>query len=195
MSALTPIVLVLIIGAVSPGPSLVVLIRNTIEGGKKRGIACGLGHGIGFGFYAFIAITGIAELKSSVSGAANILEIIGGIFLIILALVMFRGSNDEIEFKKSEQRGFTEGFLISFLNPKILAFLIAIFSQFIQPGFSLGERLLVASIAMCIDGGWYILVALVISGTPLLTKLENNARNLELGMGLILLVLGLWIIL
>ena len=75
-AALAPIVAVLIVGAISPGPSLAILIRNTLEGGKKRGVACGVGHGIGFGIYAFIAIAGIAQLKASASGAAELLEII-----------------------------------------------------------------------------------------------------------------------
>jgi threonine/homoserine/homoserine lactone efflux protein len=195
LTALAPIVIVLILGAISPGPSLVVLIRNTIEGGKKRGMACGLGHGIGFGLYAFIAITGIAQLKASASGAADALEVIGGFFLLLLAVVMFRGSSGEDTHQSSERRGFAEGFLIAFLNPKILAFLIAIFSQFVQPDFTGGERVLIACIAMCIDGGWYVLVALIISGTPLLTKLEENARNIELTMGLVLTGFGIWILL
>ena len=77
MAALAPIVVVLCLGAISPGPSLAVLLRNTMEGGKTRGVACGVGHGIGFGIYAFIAVSGIAQLKASASGAAEVLEIVG----------------------------------------------------------------------------------------------------------------------
>ena len=194
-AALAPIVAVLIVGAISPGPSLAILIRNTLEGGKKRGVACGVGHGIGFGIYAFIAIAGIAQLKASASGAAELLEIIGGLFLLLLAALMIRGSDGENEHQKSGRRGFTEGFMIAFLNPKILAFLIAIFSQFVQPDFTWGERALVACVAMCIDGGWYVLVALIISGTPLMIFIQENARKVELAMGILLAGLGVWIVL
>ena len=194
-AALAPIVAVLIVGAISPGPSLAILIRNTLEGGKKRGVACGVGHGIGFGIYAFIAIAGIAQLKASASGAAELLEIIGGLFLLLLAALMIRGSDGENEHQKSGRRGFTEGFMIAFLNPKILAFLIAIFSQFVQPDFTWGERALVACVAMCIDGGWYVLVALIISGTPLMVFIQENARKVELAMGILLAGLGVWIVL
>ena len=195
LAALAPIIIVLTLGAISPGPSLAVLIRNTVEGGKRRGVACGVGHGIGFGIYAFIAVTGIAQLKASASGAADILEIIGGLFLLLLAGLMLRGSSGEDTHQSPGRRGFAEGFLIAFLNPKILAFLLAIFSQFVQPDFTWGERTIVAGIAMCIDGGWYVLVALTISGTPLLTKIEENARQVELAMGILLAGLGIWIIL
>ena len=195
LAALAPIIIVLTLGAISPGPSLAVLIRNTVEGGKRRGVACGVGHGIGFGIYAFIAVTGIAQLKASASGAADILEIIGGLFLLLLAGLMLRGSSGEDTHQSPGRRGFAEGFLIAFLNPKILAFLLAIFSQFVQPDFTWGERTIVAGIAMCIDGGWYVLVALTISGTPLLTKIEENARQVELAMVFLLAGLGIWILL
>ena len=194
-AALAPIIVVLCLGAMSPGPSLAVLIRNTMEGGKRRGVACGLGHGIGFGIYAFIAVSGIAQLKARAGGAAEILEIVGGLFLLLLAALMLRGSSDEVEHQTSERRGFAEGFLIAFLNPKILAFLLAVFSQFVQPDFTFGERAMVAGIAMFIDGGWYVLVALVISGTPLLVKLEENGRKVEMTMGCVLAGLAVWILL
>ena len=92
-----------------------------MEGGKARGVSCGVGHGIGFN-YAFVAIAGIAQLKASASEAATILELAGGLFLIILAAMMIKGSDEELEHKHSSKRGFTEGFLIAFLNPKILVF-------------------------------------------------------------------------
>jgi threonine/homoserine/homoserine lactone efflux protein len=42
-------------GAISPGPSLIVVIRNTIAGGRKQGVMTAIGHGIGLGLYALIA--------------------------------------------------------------------------------------------------------------------------------------------
>jgi threonine/homoserine/homoserine lactone efflux protein len=178
----------------SPGPSLAVLLRNTMEGGKTRGVSCGIGHGIGFGIYAFVAIAGISQLKASASEAAIFLELSGGLFLLFLAAMMLKGSDEEFEHKYSSKRGFTEGFLIAFLNPKILVFLIAIFSQFIEPDFTWTERLLIASIALLIDGGWYILVALIISETPILSILKERARGFEITMATVLAGLGVWIL-
>ena len=108
---------------------------------------------------------------------------------------MFRGSDGDSTHKSSGRRGFSEGFLIAFLNPKILAFQIAIFSQFVEPDFTWIERGIVASIAMIIDGGWYVIVAVIISGTPMLGLLERNARNFEISMAMVLAGLGIWILL
>ena len=34
-------------GAISPGPSLVVVLSNTIVGGRMQGMMTGIGHGLG----------------------------------------------------------------------------------------------------------------------------------------------------
>ena len=49
-------------GAMSPGPSLAVVLRNTISGGRLQGIMTGVGHGLGFGIYALLAVTGLSAL-------------------------------------------------------------------------------------------------------------------------------------
>ena len=195
LAALAPIIVVLCLGAMSPGPSLAVLLRNTLEGGRIRGVACGIGHGIGFGIYAFIAINGIAELKATGGHVATGLELLGASFLIVLAYMMIKPSDSiDLSQQQSQRKGFTEGFLIAFLNPKILVFLIAIFSQFIMPDFTWTERLFVAIIALSIDGGWYIMVALLITGTPLIEKLQQHEREVEVTMGLVLAGFAIWIL-
>ena len=40
---------VFMLGAMSPGPSLAVVLRNTMIGGRRQGVMTGIGHGIGFG--------------------------------------------------------------------------------------------------------------------------------------------------
>lgn len=50
------------LGAMSPGPSLAIVLRNTISGGRLEGVMTGIGHGLGFGLYAFIAVTGLSAL-------------------------------------------------------------------------------------------------------------------------------------
>ena len=42
------------LGAMSP-VSLAVVLRNTLTGGRRQGVMTGIGHGIGFGIYAFLA--------------------------------------------------------------------------------------------------------------------------------------------
>ena len=45
-----------------PGPSLMVVLRNTMLGGRRQGVMCALGHGLGFGIYAGLAVYGLIVL-------------------------------------------------------------------------------------------------------------------------------------
>ena len=196
-AGLIPVILVLMGGAVSPGPSLAVVLRNTIIGGRGRGVACSVGHGIGMGIYAFLAVSGIALLKSAGVNWAMGLELAGAAFLLWMGISMLRstgdGFNDSDEHPGSGRKGFTEGFMIAFLNPKIFVFLTAIFSQFVVAGASLEERLILAFIALIIDGSWYIIVATTLSGTPLLDKLRHKGKVVDQVVGVILLVFAIMI--
>ena len=64
-SAWAALAIVFGLGAMSPGPSLAVVLRNTMTGGRRQGISTGIGHGIGFGIYAFLAALGIATALSA----------------------------------------------------------------------------------------------------------------------------------
>ena len=55
LAVLAQIGAVCVLGAMSPGPSLAVVLRNTVAGGRLRGVMTGLGHGIGFFLYALLA--------------------------------------------------------------------------------------------------------------------------------------------
>lgn len=198
-AALIPVVLVLMGGAVSPGPSLAVVLRNTIVGGRARGVACSVGHGIGFGIYAFLAISGIALLKSAGMQWAVALELAGAAFLVWIGVSMIRAPerdlNEEDGHPESERDGFIEGFLIAFLNPKIFVFLTAIFSQFIDAEMVMQDRLILAAVALFIDTSWYVIVATTLSGTPMLEKLRKKGKLVDITVGVILLGLAAAILL
>ena len=51
-------VLVCVIGAMSPGPSVALIIRNSVRFSRKAGILSAIGHAFGIGIYASLAILG-----------------------------------------------------------------------------------------------------------------------------------------
>ena len=73
---------VFFLGAISPGPSLIVVLRNTMLGGRKQGVACAVGHGIGFGIYAISAVFGLVILLDNNPQIFQILQYIGIVLLL-----------------------------------------------------------------------------------------------------------------
>ena len=166
---------VFFLGAISPGPSLLMVIRNTIVGGRRRGVMCAVGHGIGFGLYAGVAIFGLIVLLEQAPQVFLVLQLIGIALLFWYGWLMWHHAKDEIEESiEGEARGFLEGFSIAFFNPKIALFLVAVLAQVLDAGMSLATKLVIGFIGMAIDMIWYVLVAVFLTGTPILDWLKDN---------------------
>ena len=183
-------------GAVSPGPSLVVVLRNTITGGRMQGIMTGIGHGLGFGIYAFIAVMGLSSVLLANAQLFNLLQVLGALVLIWLAfkLIAHKQSDLSVKYEESGYRGFFEGFMIAFLNPKILVFLVAVFSQFLNTDINNSDRFFMAIIAGAIDTMWYVFVAAVLAGTTIVDKLRESAAIIDRLIGMVLLMLSILLI-
>ena len=193
LASLLALSFVCAMGAMSPGPSLAVVLRNTISGGRLQGIMTGIGHGIGFGLYALVAVTGLSALLLAHDSVFLFLQWSGALVLLWLSynMLTYIPSNSDESHEISGRKGFIEGFLISFLNPKILVFLVAVFSQFIDPEMSQMERIIMAILAGLIDTTWYVLVAAILAGTPLIDKLRSNSVIIDRIIGLVLFFLAL----
>ena len=180
-------------GAMSPGPSLAVVLRNTISGGRLQGVMTGVGHGLGFGMYALLAVTGLSALLIAHESFFLFLQWSGALVLLWLSynMLTYIPSNGNDDHSIDNRRGFIEGFLISFLNPKILVFLVAVFSQFIDPQMSQSEKILMAILAGLIDTTWYVLVAAILAGTPLIDFFRSNSLIIDRVIGLVLSLLAL----
>jgi len=196
-TALLGMSIVCAMGAMSPGPSLAVVLRNTISGGRTQGVMTGIGHGIGFGIYAFIAVMGLSALLLANEDFFNVLQWAGAAVLFWLAynMLTYDPSGPAKEHESTGRKGFAEGFMIAFLNPKILVFLVAVFSQFIDPKMEDMDRFIMAFIAGIIDTVWYVLVAAVLSGTPVIDKLRDNAVVIDRSIGTVLLILAFMLVL
>lgn len=196
-TAWVSIALICAVGAMSPGPSLAVVIRNTIAGGRVQGVLTGVGHAIGVGIYALVAVFGMAVLLQRVPEAMRSIEILGGLYLLWLGLQAFRhaGQGNMKTNKENAYQGFVDGFAISGLNPKIAVFFLALLGPFIPPEASNLERLGVAGMAMVIDGSWYVLVAVVLAKTGAADWLSQQGKWVDRVLSVLLVGVGMWLLL
>ena len=193
-------------GAVSPGPSLALVLGRALSGGRPAGLRVALGHGAGVGLYAVGAASGIGALIQRHPSAFTALQAGGAAFLAWMGLGMLRGAlaastrgaPDGLSpgpatgehIRRSSYVDLRDGFLLAFLNPKIAVFFAALFSQVVDPAASAAERLGMGALASAIDTGWYLLVAAVLGGPGLSAWLGARRRALDLGTGALLLGLA-----
>ena len=186
---------VFMLGAMSPGPSLAVILSNTISGGRRQGIATGLGHGIGFGIYAFLAALGLATAVSMHEGAQFALHWGGVVILIWLGFRFVKSSlsgprdlEGNREDEASKASGFFQGFMIALFNPKILAWMLALYAPFIEADVSIETLLGMGALGMGIDGTWYVTVATILSSGNGVERLRSNAHLIDGCMGILMFV-------
>jgi|TARA_B110000263_G_scaffold87963_1_gene76848 threonine/homoserine/homoserine lactone efflux protein len=187
--------LVFCLGAMSPGPSLAVVLRNTLSGGRQQGIMTGLGHGIGFGVYAFLAAAGIATALSLHESTEIILKSGGIIILVWLGIVFVRHAiqgptetKQEINQGSQNRQGFRQGFLIALLNPKIMAWMLALYTPFIQTDTEITTLLGMGLLGMVIDGTWYVTVATVLTTGNRIEKLKSLSHIIDGTMGILMFI-------
>lgn len=168
---------VFFLGAISPGPSLMVVLRNTMIGGRRQGVMCALGHGLGFGLYAGMAVFGLIVLLEEAPTVFTALQLVGCGLLGWYGWSMWNANHEALfhDEDASTAQGFAEGFAIAFFNPKIALFLVAVLAQVLQPDMNLLSKTAVGLLGMTIDTLWYLLVALVLTGTPWLDRLKHRA--------------------
>ena len=185
-----------LIGAMSPGPSMALIIRNSIKYGRLSGILFSLGHAIGIGIYATVSVLGLQFILINNLFLFNAIQFCGSVFLLILGILFLRDTahNLSLENEQKNVNSFMQGFAISILNPKILIWFAAIFSQFIEISSTNFVKLTMVLIASSIDGLWYIILTIVVTGFGLKQFLEHNTNIIQKISGVILISISIIIL-
>jgi len=185
-----------IVGAMSPGPSMALIIRNSIKFGRLSGLLSSIGHAIGIGIYAAISIAGLQLILISNIIIFNTIQFCGSIFLLILGILFLKKSGERfsIEDDQKSLNSFFQGFAISILNPKILIWFAAIFSQFIEVSSTGLTKFMMVFIASSIDGIWYIILTIIVTSFGLKKLIESNTKTIQNISGLVLILISLIIL-
>ena len=189
-----PLALVCLLGAMSPGPSLAIVVRHTVTGGTRAGVICAVAHGFGIFLWAALMVSGLGALLLAQPTWFDGLRALGAGFLLYLGcrtLMAHRGASaDTVEAESGSGKAAREGLVIALSNPKIAVFFAALFSQFIQPDATLRAQSMIATTAAVIDALWYTMVAVLLSQSAWSGRFMQQGSLLERGFGLILIVLS-----
>ena len=185
-----------IVGAMSPGPSMALIIRNSIKYGRLSGILSSVGHAIGIGIYAGISVAGLQIILINNIFLFNTIQFCGSVFLLVLGILFLRDTGQKLSIQDNQKsvNSFMQGFAISILNPKILIWFAAIFSQFIEISSTNFIKLTMVLIASSIDGLWYIILTIIVTGFGLKQFLENNTKIIQNISGAVLIFISIIIL-
>lgn len=189
------LLLICILGAMSPGPSLAVVLRQTVSNSRGHGIAAGCAHALGVGLWAAMTVWGLALLVSRHEMVYQAITWAGAAYLVWLGIGALRhAATPELQAQKAGHESLLSaarsGVLVSLLNPKLAVFFTALFSQFVSADQIWQDQMLMVLTAAIVDGAWYSLVAVLFSQPRLLAWLRRHLKRVEQLTGVVLIGLA-----
>ena len=158
----------LTMGAVSPGPAVLMSARTGVTEGVRTGFFLSLGIGAGAVFWATLALSGLALVFQIAPTLLWAFKILGGLYLVWMAIGMWRHAADPLPVvtdvpPRSALSAFRLGLFTQLANPKPAVLLSAIFVGTVPPGT--GAWVLVALLAylFLVEAGWNTIVARIFS--------------------------------
>lgn len=193
------LVAVCVLGALSPGPSLAVVLRYSISHSTKHGIVVALSHGFGVGVYALLSVLGLSSLVTGSPMVYQALVYGGALYLFYMGYKALTASGGSFQLEKAEQQqsvslfiAARDGFAIAFLNPKLLVFFVALFSQFIDENSrSLMTGSIMVGTVFFIDTLWYVIVAAMVHKTRERFALANKSAMIDKIAGVVFIGLSI----
>ena len=190
----TQVFVVCLLGAMSPGPSMALVINNAVFKGRHNGILTSLGHGIGIAVYATFAVLGLGLIIKTNIYIFNSLKILSIIFLIFIGFKSIINKEKlilETNNTKENTISFLQGFGIAILNPKIFVWFVAIYSQFMSINNNLFFNIHLISIAGIIDAFWYIILTIAVTTKSALDFFQKRIYLIQKIQGFFFITIGL----
>ncbi|PKU25613.1 LysE family translocator [Telmatospirillum siberiense] len=160
----------LLVGAVSPGPSFVLVSRIAAKFSRMDGLSAAAGMGLGGAIFATLALLGLTAILTQVEGLYLALRVFGGLYLVYLGIRTWRGASDPIDIPDSTTvppastlRSFAIGLVTQLSNPKTAVVYASIFAALLPPSAPLWLLLVLPPLVFTLEASWYAIVALAFS--------------------------------
>jgi threonine/homoserine/homoserine lactone efflux protein len=144
---------------VVPGPTVTVIIANSLRHGAKAGLSNIAGTQLGLAMMLAVLAVGLSAIVSAMAWIFDILRLVGAAYLIWLGIRLWRSSMAALPPQPETvplvpgpgKSFFWEGLLVIWSNPKALLFFGAFIPQFVDPqGPALAQTLLLGLIFMAV---------------------------------------------
>lgn len=168
-AAVLSIVAALTLGAMSPGPSFLMVARTAIARSRADGVAAALGMGVGGVLLAAMALAGLHAVLIAVPWLYLALKIFGGAYLIYIGWSIWRGAREpvriaeDVDATRSLRRSFWLALATQLSNPKTAVVYASVFVSLLPREIPLAVTLLLPLVIFAIEFGWYAIVALALS--------------------------------
>jgi threonine/homoserine/homoserine lactone efflux protein len=184
---------------VTPGVSTVLVIRRAAISGRRAAFATTLGNEAGVLLWAIAAGLGLAAVVAASAVLFTAVKLVGAAVLIVLGVrALVRRSSeapapiaDGMAGGRSNRPAFRDGLVTAIANPKLAAFYVALFPQFVPHGSSIFlASVFMGALLVLLDLVWYSALAALVARAAS-TFLQRWLRRAERLCGAVLVGLGI----
>lgn len=122
-----------------PGPAVLLTVTQSMNGGRKVGLATSLGIAMGDGVHTIMAALGLSALLATSTAAFSVVKYVGVAYLLYLGIRAWLKPSASITQVNVQQidtsRAFRQALLTEVLNPKTALFFLAFLPQFVLPAY------------------------------------------------------------
>ncbi len=191
------------LGAISPGPSFLFVMRTSVAVSRRDGLAAAAGMGLGAAIVTALALVGVRAVISQVEWLYIGFKLLGGAYLVYLAFRLWQGSmakssHTEDGVPPAPRRGAGRSFLLALAtqlsNPKTVVVIGGIYAALLPAHVPLWMYLAIPPIDFMMEGGWYAFVAVAMSSSRPRAAYLSAQGWIDRAAGTLLGVLGLRLI-
>ncbi len=182
--------------ALVPGPTVTVIIANSLRYGSRSGLMNVLGTQVGVVIWLAIAAAGLGAAIQIMGVWFDVLRWVGAAYLVWMGIKLLRSNGDlAVAVDRVRPRGsfFLQGFVVIMSNPKMLVLFGALIPPFLSKGGNvLQETMLLGFTFMAIAGAGDTLYA-IMAGRAGAWLSRSRIRAIEIASGLCLAGGGVWL--
>jgi threonine/homoserine/homoserine lactone efflux protein len=167
LAILASILGVFLLGAMSPGPSFIVVSRIAIARSRADGLMAAVGMGIGGFFFACIAVAGLTAILLQVEWLNILLRLAGGAYLVWIGIGIWRAAPQKIMIAETPAdqpstlwKSLLRGLFVQISNPKTAIFYASMFAALLPSPAPTWMLLALPPLLFINEFVWYAIVAL-----------------------------------
>ncbi|RBP89948.1 threonine/homoserine/homoserine lactone efflux protein [Cytobacillus firmus] len=174
----------------TPGPTNIVILSTVHSIGTKKAMEYTYGATIAFGLLLMISAMLNTILMEVIPMILMVMQLIGSFYIFYLAYQIFKA--DTSKPAENQNGTFMSGFLMQFLNPKVVLFTMTVIPSFIMPYYT--EVPAVAMSVLVITFiGFLAFITWVLCGTIFKAFLLKHDKIVNIVMAIFLAYSGVMI--
>lgn len=180
---ITSFLMYCIIITFTPGPTNIVILSTVHHFGVKKAMEYTYGATIAFGFLLAISAMLNTMLLTFIPKIFIVMQFIGSFYMLYHAYKIYK--TDKSKPTVNQSGTFQSGFLMQFLNPKVVLFTMTVIPSFILPHYSEMNAVTISVLAITLIG-FLAFITWVLFGTIFKQFLQNHSKIVNVIMALFL---------